>query len=263
MLIADTISPSDIAAIGVVRDAWLRAINSDDVEALADAATDDLIALPPNEPPLVGREANRQWHRTRIAQFKTRLTMTTTELAGGGVWAFEQIAFTIELTPRAGGAPIVDGGNCLWQWQRQTDGSWKVARAIWNSDTPLAGSGAAADVNAIKEGADRYAAAVNSGDVDALMAACTEDIVVMPPDGPIVSGAAAVRHWFQTQFVEVFDSRRSFAFTELEVRIDRAVAFGPFQLTLTPKLEAHPFTTWESTSMSIIGKPMARGSSRG
>jgi ketosteroid isomerase-like protein len=44
---------------------------------------------------------------------------------------------SLTLTPKAGGNTIEDRGNCIWLWRRQGDGSWKVARAMWNSPQPM------------------------------------------------------------------------------------------------------------------------------
>lgn len=49
MLTADALSQSDLAAIARVRDAWLRAIDADDLAGLEAPTTDDFVALPPNE----------------------------------------------------------------------------------------------------------------------------------------------------------------------------------------------------------------------
>jgi ketosteroid isomerase-like protein len=49
----------------------------------------------------------------------------------------------LTLTPRAGGTAINDEGKYLVVVQRQTDGSYKVARDIDNSSMPLAPAGEA------------------------------------------------------------------------------------------------------------------------
>lgn len=170
-----------------------------------------------------------------MSQFHTRLNMKSEEVLGGGIWAIERMSYTMELVPRASGPALSDSGNCLWTWQRQSDGSWKVARAIWNSDVPLAAAGSEADAAAIRRVADDYTVAINAGSVDGLAATVAPDIVVMPPDAPLVSGVAAVREWFKTQFVDPFHVNLTFTFTELDLHGDVAIAYGPFQLTLTPR----------------------------
>ena len=54
----------------------------------------------------------------------------------------------------------------------------------------------AEDAAAIERAAhDGYVAAINSNDVDALMAMLTDDIVYQAPGGPEVVGKVAVREW--------------------------------------------------------------------
>ena len=55
-----------------------------------------------------------------------------------GDWAFERANYTFRLTPVAGGAAMQENTKNLRILQRQPDGSWKIAREIWNSDNPPA-----------------------------------------------------------------------------------------------------------------------------
>ncbi len=52
----------------------------------------------------------------------------------GNIWKEGTVAST--LTPREGGDVIQDERKYLEIFQRQSDGSWKYWRAIWNSDSP-------------------------------------------------------------------------------------------------------------------------------
>jgi ketosteroid isomerase-like protein len=131
------VSDADAVAIARVRDTWLKAIHADDLDGLLESLTDDAQVYPPHEAPLIGKSGSAQWHQARIGQFKTQLEMSGDELAGAGDLVFEQFWFRIVLTPRAGGSAISDTGHCVWLWQRES-GSWKLSRAIWNSDQPIA-----------------------------------------------------------------------------------------------------------------------------
>jgi ketosteroid isomerase-like protein len=136
MLLADTLTASDVAAINEARRRWFTAMNADDVNGLVMPLTEDVVVFPPNESPLVGLEGSRAWHKARVDQFTTELTIASSEVSGGRVWAFDQLYYTIRLTPRAGGSSIHDSGPCIWIWRRETDGRWRIARAIWNSEKP-------------------------------------------------------------------------------------------------------------------------------
>jgi ketosteroid isomerase-like protein len=129
---------SDVAAIARERDGWLAAMNSDNLQGVVTPLTENCWAFPPHEAPLQGMEAQRAWHKGRIAQFTTRISMSSDELIGAGDFAIDRLSYAIALTPRTGGPAIQDEGTCFWIWQRDPSGSWKIARAIWNSANPVA-----------------------------------------------------------------------------------------------------------------------------
>ena len=130
------LAQSDIDAIAHARESFLSALAGDDLDTLLGLLSHDGQAYPPHEEALVGIDANRAWHEGRIAEFESEMTLTTDELVGEGSLAFERFSYTLTLKPRAGGESIVDTGHCFWFWRRE-DGSWKVARAMWNSPVPL------------------------------------------------------------------------------------------------------------------------------
>jgi ketosteroid isomerase-like protein len=120
-------------------------------------------------------------------------------------------------------------------WQRQSDGRWKIARALWNSSEPAGDASSGADVQAIRQVADDYAAAINAGDLGAFMSTCTPDIVFLPPDDVAASGAEAVQRYLKNSFLDPFNVHLSFAFDDLQVAGDAAFGHGPYELRLTPK----------------------------
>ena len=132
------LSPADVDAIALARRAFLSGMANDDVDAMVDLLTEDGQAYPPHEPALIGKEANRAWHEERIAQFRTDFSVSTDELLGDGDLGVERFSYVLTLTPREGGDPVEDRGRCIWIWRREGD-SWKVARAMWNGPTPMAG----------------------------------------------------------------------------------------------------------------------------
>ena len=52
-------------------------------------------------------------------------------------WAFERGTYTVTFTPKGTMLTVQDVGKYLTIYQRQADGAWKMARDIWNSNTPL------------------------------------------------------------------------------------------------------------------------------
>lgn len=130
------LSQADVDAISSARESFVTAIANDDVEGMVALLTEDGQAFPSHEPALVGRDANRAWHAERISEFTTEFTISPDELIVEGPMAFERFSYTLKLTPKAGGDPVEETGRCVWLWRRE-DGSWKVARAMWNSPEPL------------------------------------------------------------------------------------------------------------------------------
>jgi len=51
-----------------------------------------------------------------------------------GDWAFLRLSFTDSITPKAGGETTANVGKWVLIFERQADGSWRIATEIWNSD---------------------------------------------------------------------------------------------------------------------------------
>jgi len=131
---------ADLRAINRLREqewTWLKA---GQVDSLLAIAGDEMVFLPPNEPAVTGKEAIRSWIQGFLDQFTVEATSSAEEIVVAGDWAFERYSFAWTLTPLAGGDPIQDSGKGVHIYQRQTDGSWKFALDIWNSNNPPPGT---------------------------------------------------------------------------------------------------------------------------
>ena len=121
-----------------VREECATAMRAGDVESFMAIVTDDAVLMPPNEPAVTGKEAIRAWTQLFFEQFSIEPTISVKEVEVVGDWAFERADYTFRLTPVAGGAVMQENIKNLRVLQRQSDGSWKIAREIWNSDHPPA-----------------------------------------------------------------------------------------------------------------------------
>ncbi len=131
---------ADMEAINKVLEQEVAAISAGDVEAFVALFTNDAVGMPPGEPAAIGTEAVRSWAQDFFDQFTVQYTATSEEIVVAGNWAFQRLSFTLTLTPAAGGDPIQLNGKGIHICQRQGDGSWKLTRDIWNSDSPPPGS---------------------------------------------------------------------------------------------------------------------------
>ena len=112
-----------------------------DFEAWVDSFTDDAIVMAPGEPALISKVAIRQWHEPYFGQYDLHEETDEREVEVAGDWAYIRAHWTWTLVPKAGGEAMESTGNSIWILRRQPDGSWKIARAIWNSDRPAHGGG--------------------------------------------------------------------------------------------------------------------------
>ena len=120
-------SASDAAA-HQVHEAYVSAVNSNDLETLLDILTEDVVFQVPNEKPYVGKAALTPWLEGYIANYRTHWEKPVQEFIVDGAWAFERYSFISTDTPIAGGKPFLSTGWGLVIYHRDADGKWRVAR---------------------------------------------------------------------------------------------------------------------------------------
>jgi uncharacterized protein (TIGR02246 family) len=130
---------ADLKAIEVVRDAHVAALNAGDARAWVAQFTDDAVQMPPNTPANVGTAKIASWSQAFLDQFHVRFALAVDEVRVSGEWAFERGTYTIGLTAKAGGPSMQDIGKYLTVYQRKPGNSWRMARDIWNSNSPPPG----------------------------------------------------------------------------------------------------------------------------
>ena len=127
---------ADVEAINRVREAHIAALNAGDVNAWAAIFTEDGVQMPPNAPANRGRESIRVWSQAFLAPFRVEFTLSVDEVRVLGDWAFERGAYTVVMTPKAGGELVRDDGKYITIYERNPGGAWGMARDIWNSNQP-------------------------------------------------------------------------------------------------------------------------------
>ena len=93
----------------------------------------DAIVMAPNAPAVRGHEAITAFLETfpPFSDFKQE----SLEMEGFGDLAFSRDEYSFTMT-LPGKSALKDKGKAIMIWRKQTDGSWKVYREIWNSDLP-------------------------------------------------------------------------------------------------------------------------------
>jgi len=127
---------ADIQAIFDFEQSVFDAQIAGDFEAWMSSLAEDVTLFPPNALPLKGMEAVRQFNAPFWDQFDLHEESDEREIQVAGDWAYIRAHWIWTLTPKSGGKEVQDIGNYIWILRRQPDNSWKISRAIWNSERP-------------------------------------------------------------------------------------------------------------------------------
>ena len=122
----------------LAHEAYVTAINSNNLDELLGVLTDDVVFLSAHEPAMVGKAAVRPWLEAYLKAFKTHWDKPVQEFIVNGDWAFERYSYKSTDTPVAGGAVVEDTGWGLVIYHHDADGKWRVARDAFGPDHPPA-----------------------------------------------------------------------------------------------------------------------------
>jgi ketosteroid isomerase-like protein len=127
------ISAKDVAAIKAQIDRYVRTALAADFEAWGRTLATDVVVMPPNQSPVVGRTAAVAWGNTfpRL----TSLTVNADEIKGRGDLAYATGTYALSGT-LTNGTTFSEKGSFLEIHRRAADGSWPYTHVIWHADAP-------------------------------------------------------------------------------------------------------------------------------
>jgi ketosteroid isomerase-like protein len=132
------VSVSDRDIIERQRAEYVDAFNRQDIRTMTGYVAPDIDAMAPGRAAIRGIDAQLQfWHEGFAAAISLLIVLPEGLELIGDV-AVERHRWVLDSLTKRDGMPIHDEGKGIWIWRRQVDGSWKVARSIWNSDLPRA-----------------------------------------------------------------------------------------------------------------------------
>jgi ketosteroid isomerase-like protein len=124
--------------IFALRQAFFSAIMAGDINKLAELVADDVVIMPPNDTTIYGKEEWRSWWEDYYQYFRVAASSESErEVAVNGDYAIERSDYMAAVAPVSGGSRIRDDGRFFAIWKRQSDGSWKIWRMMWNSIKPI------------------------------------------------------------------------------------------------------------------------------
>ena len=124
------------ASAHLAHDAYVEAINSNNLDNFLDMLTYDVVFMAPNAPIMVGKDELRAWATPYLDAYTVGWEKTELELVVNGDWAYSLYSYREDDTPKAGGPRLQDTGKGIIIYHYDDDGVWRVARDAWNSDLP-------------------------------------------------------------------------------------------------------------------------------
>jgi uncharacterized protein (TIGR02246 family) len=132
------LSDQDVEAIEEIHNYWIREELAGNSSRVIELCTDDVRWIPPNAPPLVGKEA--------IAQYLSDSTVGLKDVQVGDVVICGSRS-VVYLTSNYHSRFVVEGGSemqeavgaHLWILRKTVGGAWRVAIVAWSSWEPRNG----------------------------------------------------------------------------------------------------------------------------
>ncbi|HEY3012678.1 MAG TPA: SgcJ/EcaC family oxidoreductase [Gemmatimonadales bacterium] len=126
------------AAVDKIWQEYSASLNAGDLNRWLALWTDDGIQMPPDEPPVVGKERIRARNAAVLDRFKFDIGIKNEEVQIVDGWGYSRGTYKATLTPKQGGQTIPIDGKYMTILARQSDGSWKIHRDIFNSNLAAA-----------------------------------------------------------------------------------------------------------------------------
>jgi uncharacterized protein (TIGR02246 family) len=188
------LSDADKAAIRNASQKYVETVNAQNVDGWLQQVSDNAVFMPLNHAPVEGRKAISAWQNETMKSLgPTKLALTLAEIEGRGDLAFVRGAYSTTLNGANTGT-----GNYVEIWQKQSDGSWRVIRDVWNTNADVTSDPAAEA--AIRKLPIDWCAAEKARDLDAKMRLFTPDAVFIPPGERPVIGQPAMRTWHEAEW---------------------------------------------------------------
>ena len=130
---------ADTAAINDIWTMYASSYEAGDISAWLSLWTENGVQMPPNEPPVIGKDQIQKRNKTVLDLFTFEIEITVEEIQVAGNWAFSRGIYTMTASPKNGDQPVPVDGKFMTILKRQPDGGWKIHRDIFNSNVSPGG----------------------------------------------------------------------------------------------------------------------------
>jgi len=113
---------------------WAEASNAGDLDRIMSMVADNCVRIPPNAPPLIGKEVIRKDQQQFFDLYTSKGDEAVVDFHACGDFAFSRGTWSYDLIPKAGGEPTKAYGNFIDIYQKQSDGSLKLFWNTWSDE---------------------------------------------------------------------------------------------------------------------------------
>jgi len=131
---AENAEADALASIAAFNRQYIEAINTGDIDALAELTTEDHMMISSGGTPLSGKQALVDAMTGAFERFSFSESWTPEETVVSGDLAYQRGTFVVNATPKSGGETAETVGNFLRIYRRQPDGRWFMVRDNFNSE---------------------------------------------------------------------------------------------------------------------------------
>ena len=124
----------DIQAVKDIVADFNAAVNTSDIEKAASYHADEAIVIPPNRPPLIGKDASISDLQQLFDQFNILEVDVVKDVQVSGDLAVAHYTWSATANPKAGGKPLEENGNGIMVLKKQPENVWKFTYLIWSNE---------------------------------------------------------------------------------------------------------------------------------
>lgn len=122
---------ADTEALQRAVDDLLHAVNEDDLGGVLACVTHEVVLMPPDRPTMVGKAFLQSWAKNEFGRNTSDEDWFEDEVVVSGDWGWVRGDYAVSVESETD-LPQERYGKQLMIFKRTEDGSWKLARAIWN-----------------------------------------------------------------------------------------------------------------------------------
>ncbi len=115
---------------------FIKYMMEDNTKAMMDMFVDDLISLPSYQPMFEGKEAMKEISEMnkQMGMKFNDFSLTTKHVMDAGEYVIDIGTYSLNMTMAGMPQPITDKGKYITIFEKQDDGSLKIAVDTWNTD---------------------------------------------------------------------------------------------------------------------------------